>query len=83
MLSSVVSFDAQVDCWKSMVLTEFSIRHCQNKVLLDLLSVWLLQDIQLLQKFSLVIIFSQPLIRSSMRLRSIDTDLVDSSIVES
>lgn len=75
--------DAQVDYYKNTELIEFSILHCLNKVLLDLLSVWLLLDILLLLKFNLVIIFSQPLIRSSIKLPNTDTDQVDSSIVES
>ena len=82
-LNLVVYSDAQVDYYKSTELIEFSILHCLNKVLLDLLSVWLLLDILLLLKFNLVIIFSQPLIKSSIKLLNTDTDQVDNSIVES
>jgi len=78
----VVFLDAQAGYCKSTESIEFSILHYLNKVLPDLLSVWLLLGILLSLKFNSVIIFSQLSIKSLMRLLNTDTDQVDNSIVE-
>ena len=82
MLSLEVFLDAQAGYCKSTELIEFSILHYLNKVLPDLLSVWLLLGILLSLKFNSAIIFSQLSIKSLMRLLNTDTDQVDNSIVE-
>ena len=74
--------DAQVDCYKNTELIEYSILHYLSKELLDLLSVWLLLDTLLLQKFNSVIIFSQLSIKLLIKLLNTDTGQADNLNVE-
>ena len=83
MLSSVVFLDVQAVFNKNMVLIGFLIHPFLNRVSQVLLLESLLPGTQLSLKFSLEIISSQLLTKSSMRQLNIDTDQVDSLSAES
>lgn len=77
-----VFLDALKGFCRSMVLTEFLILLSLNRELQDLQLDWQLSDILLLPKYSSETIYSLLLIRLSIRLQSIGSDLEVNSIVE-